>query len=137
MRAYFKFSLTYFILTILIFLTEVYIGMYVHDSIVRPYGGDFLVVILIYCFIKSFVNTSVFYTGIGVLLFSFFIEGLQYLNFVDQMGIQNKLARIIIGTSFAWEDILVYILGILTVFIFEGVIKRSVWAMNKKVVRKI
>ncbi|KAF2509128.1 ribosomal maturation YjgA family protein [Flavobacterium foetidum] len=125
MRKFLKFSLTYFILTVLIFLTEVCIGIYVHDTIIRPYGGDYLVVILIYCFVRSFLNTPVFQTSIAVLLFSFLIETMQYFDFVDRMGIDNKLARIVIGTSFAWKDIWSYVLGVLTVFLAEWIIRKK------------
>ena len=55
-----------------------------------------------------------------VLLFSYLVEVLQYFNFVEIIGLQdNKLARIVIGTSFSWWDILFYTLGILFVILVE------------------
>jgi hypothetical protein len=48
------FNKTYSLLALTFFTTEVLIGTYMHDAIIRPYGGDFLVVILIYCIVKSF-----------------------------------------------------------------------------------
>ena len=120
MKHVFKFNWLYFLFTILLFATEIFIAKCVHDTIIRPYGGDFLVVILIYCFVKSFVDTPVFPTAIGVLLFSFLVELLQYLHFVDRIGLgNNRIARIIIGVSFEWIDLLSYILGILTVLLLE------------------
>lgn len=90
------------------------------DEIVRPYIGDMLVVILIYCFVKTFVNANVLSTAIGVLLFSFLIETLQYLKIVELLGLQQyKIARIIIGTSFSWADILMYTIGIAIVLAIE------------------
>jgi len=122
-----KFNRQYFILAILLFVTEVLIAVYAHDSIIRPYGGDFLVVILIYCFVKSFVNTSVLLTAVCVLLFSYMVETLQYFHIVDRLGLQNsKLARILIGTSFAWVDLIAYTLGIAVVLFIENrIAKRS------------
>jgi len=115
-----QFNRKYFILATLLFITEVLIALYLHDSIIRPYGGDFLVVILIYCFVKSFVNTPVLPTAIAVLLFSYMIEALQYIHIVDRLGLQNsKLASTIIGTSFAWTDIFAYTLGISAVLYIE------------------
>lgn len=91
-----------------------------HDKIIRPYVGDLLVVILIYCFIKSFFNFPIKQTAIGVLVFSFVIEFLQYFKLVDLLGLgHNKLARIVIGSSFAWEDLVAYALGILLVLFAE------------------
>jgi hypothetical protein len=43
-----RFHKAYFILTFLLFLTEVLIVMFAHDNFVRPYLGDYLVVIVFY-----------------------------------------------------------------------------------------
>ena len=108
-----KFQPKYFILTLLLLSIEICIALFVHDSYIRPYIGDVLVVILIYCFIKSFFNLPPNITAIAVLLFSFVVETLQYFKVVNLLGLQNsKVASIIIGTSFAWQDIIAYIAGI-------------------------
>jgi hypothetical protein len=94
--------------------------LFLHDKFIRPIVGDFLVVIFIYCFIKTFVDLSVWTTAISVLLFSYLVEFLQYLNIVDKLGLQNiKVAKIVIGTSFSWLDILAYTLGIAFVLLIE------------------
>ena len=107
------FNKNYFGVAILIFFIEILIALYVNDSIVRPYFGDVLVVILMYCFLKSFLQLSVLTVSIAVLLFSFTIEFLQYLNIVATLGLEkSKIARTVIGTSFSWIDLLTYIIGI-------------------------
>jgi len=114
------FNRNYFLLTILLFVIEVFIALYVNDNFIRPYLGDVLVVILIYCFVKSFLKISVTKAAIGVLLFAFFVETLQYFAIIEILGLQdNQLARTVIGTSFAWEDILAYIVGIVIVIVCE------------------
>ena len=114
------FNKKYFGLTFLIFAIEVLIALFVHDTIIRPYIGDVLVVILIYCFIKSFLKLPVLTVALFVLLFSFSVEFLQYLNIVEKLGLQNsKIARTVIGTSFAWIDLGCYIAGIIIVLIAE------------------
>ncbi len=116
----FQFHKKYFFIAILLFLTEVFIAAYLHDAVIRPYGGDFLVVILIYCFVKSFLNTPVTATAFAVLLFSYIVETLQYFHLVDLLGLEKStIARIVIGTSFAWTDLLAYTLGILLVLMIE------------------
>jgi hypothetical protein len=116
----FQFNRNYFILTILLFLAEIAIAMYVHDDFIRPYFGDFLVVILLYCFVKSFVKVSVLVAASLVLIFSFGIEIAQYFNMVEKLGLQHsKIARVVLGNSFAWVDLLAYALGILTVIGLE------------------
>jgi hypothetical protein len=107
------FNKNYFGVAILIFFIEILIALYVNDSIVRPYFGDVLVVILMYCFLKSFLQLSILTVAIAVLLFSFTIEFLQYLNIVATLGLEkSKIARTVIGTSFSWIDLLTYIIGI-------------------------
>jgi len=108
-----KFQRKYFIATIILFLVEVFIALFVHDSFIRPFFGDVLVVILIYCFIKSFINSPVVITAVAVLLFACTIEVLQYFNIVKVLGLQNSaVARTVIGTSFEWTDLLAYMLGV-------------------------
>ena len=119
----FQFNHNYFILTVLFFLTEVFIALYIQDSFIRPYFGDFLVVILLYCFLKSFIKVSVFVATSIVLLFSFAIETAQYFNIIEKIGIQDvTIARVIIGNSFSWIDLVAYSLGIITVLIIEKII---------------
>jgi hypothetical protein len=116
----FSFSKKYFLLTSLLLAIEIFIAAYMHDPFIRPYFGDFLVVILLYCFAKSFINISVWKAAIGVLLFAYLIEMMQYFQLAKLLGLQNsKLARIIIGSSFGWEDILAYTLGIIAVLLLE------------------
>lgn len=120
------FHKNYFGLAILIFIIEILIALYVHDKIIRPYIGDVLVVIMIYCFIKSFLKLPVFSVAVFVLLFSFSIEFLQYLQIVEKLGLQNStIAKTVIGTSFAWIDIFCYIAGICIVLISEKRFKKQ------------
>jgi hypothetical protein len=116
----FKFQMKYFILTIILFFSEIIITLFFHDRFVRPYFGDFLVVILIYCFFKSFLKISVLKLSFSVLLFSYLIEMLQFFNYVKFLGLQNsRFANIILGNSFAWTDILAYTIGIWIVILTE------------------
>lgn len=133
MNRIFKFNWIYFLLAVALFAIEVFIAKYVHDTIIRPYGGDFLVVILIYCFVKSFVDTPVLKTAIGVLLFSYFIETLQYFHFIDRIGLSNnRLARLVIGVSFEWIDIVSYTLGVLLVLVLENIFRLRMRKVKSK-----
>jgi hypothetical protein len=117
---YLTFNKTYFIITVALFLIEVFIALYVRDRFVRPYLGDFLVVILIYAFLKSFLNIRPITAAIIVLIFSFTIEFLQYFKLVEILGLQDsELARVILGTSYHWLDLVAYFLGILAVVLVE------------------
>ena len=114
------FHKTYFILSILLFIIEVLIALFAHDEFIRPYVGDLLVVVLLYCLVKSFLNWSTSTTAVWVLLLSYLIETLQFFNIVQHLGLSgSKIANIIIGTYFTWLDILAYTLGILLVLAIE------------------
>ena len=111
----------YLIAAIVLFFIEVLIALFVHDRFIRPYVGDYLVVILLYCAVKAFFDWPVLPVGAGVLVFSYLIEFLQYFNLVAVLGLQNNhLANVIIGNSFALEDLLAYTWGIITVISIES-----------------
>lgn len=117
-----KFNKTYFFLTLLLFVIEVYIALYINDRIIRPYVGDILVVILLYCFIKTFLELKVRVVIAFVLVFSFGIETLQYLKVVEKLGLEHfRLARVVIGTSFEWMDLLCYVFGLFIVLLAEKI----------------
>ena len=117
------FNKTYFILTLLLLLTEIYIGLYMHDTIIRPYGGDFLVVILLYCLVKSFINFPVLLTAGWVLFFAYAVEVSQYFHLVKILGFQDsKTAKILLDTSFSFIDMLTYTLGIILVIATENLL---------------
>ena len=127
MRSLLKFNRVYFIWAVILFCLEVLIALYLNDAIVRPYIGDFLVVILIYCFVKSFLDTPVLPTALAVLLFSYFVETLQYFHIINKLGFQDSpVARTVIGTSFEWIDIIAYTFGIAIVLFAERTVSKKI-----------
>lgn len=114
------FNKKFFILTILIFIIEVLIALYVKDNFIRPYVGDVLVVLLLFCFFKTFLKFSVFSIALFVLCFSYLIEILQYINIVQKLGLDHsKTAKVLIGTSFSWLDLVCYSIGFSIILLFE------------------
>jgi hypothetical protein len=118
-----QFNRNYFALTILLFFIEVYIALFVNDNFIRPYIGDVLVVILLYCAVKSVFNLPVMATALAVLLFSFGIEFLQYANFIEKIGLKtNTLARTVLGHSYSVADLMAYTIGVIVVITVEKLI---------------
>ena len=110
----------FLVIAFILFVIEVLIALYVRDSIIRPYVGDFLVVIMLYCFVRAFVKTSPWKIALAVLIFAYTIETLQYFKIVDRLGLTNiAIAKTIIGYGFEWLDILAYTLGAMTVVILD------------------
>lgn len=120
------FNSKYFIWAMVLLAIEIAIALFVHDAVVRPYIGDLLVVILLYCMVRSFLNTPAPATALAVFLFAVAIETLQYFKVVKLLGLQHSsLAKIIIGSAFSWVDIVCYIAGIAIVLVAEQHSKSS------------
>ena len=116
----FTFKAKYFLFAFLLFIIEVLIALFIRDRFIRPYVGDFLVVILIYCFLRAFINASPVKLAIGVLLFSYTIEILQYFQIVDRLGLSgNLIAKTVIGYGFEWWDLVAYTLGVIFVYMVD------------------
>lgn len=115
------------IASLLLFGTEILIGMYAHGW-VRDQLGDFLVVILIYTLWRMFAPEKPRHGLLlpaGILLFAFCVEFLQLWAFCDRLHITNKLLRIIIGTGYSNADMLSYALGILPCIACELLLRRT------------
>ncbi len=113
----FRFSASYFLFAALLFLVEAAIALYAHDEFIRPFFGDFLVVMLVYCAVKSIVDTPVLATCAGVLAFAFAIEGLQAVHFLRWAGWEQiTLLRIVLGNYFQVLDLVSYTAGIAVVY---------------------
>lgn len=104
--------LTYAIVTIFILIIEVAIALFVHDSFIRPYVGDVLVVAVIYTFFRVFIPDKVKLLPLYIFLFSVFVELMQYVNIVKLLGLQdNKFFSVLVGTTFDIKDIICYGVG--------------------------
>ena len=110
----------YAICFLLLFLTEVYIALYVHDDFIRPYIGDVLVTMLICCFCRMFIPKGWKSLPIFVLIFSFLVETAQYFQLVKLLGLDgNAFFATIIGTSFSHIDLICYTVGCVIFWIAE------------------
>lgn len=111
----------YLIIALVIFVMEILIALYVHDDFVRPWGGDVLVVVLLYCLVRGVTRLNVPAAALSVLVFSWFVEVMQYLQIIRILRLEDStVARTIIGTTFSWSDIVAYTLGIVFVVIAEA-----------------
>ena len=117
------FRVRYFILTLVLLLIEVLIVMYFHDDFIRDSVGDFLVVIFLYCLLRSFLKAPVMRVVVGVLLFSYVVEILQYFHFIALLGLQHSLlAMLILGNSFSYSDLVTYTAGAMVVIVGEWLV---------------
>lgn len=96
----------------LLFAVEAGIAAYAHDPVVRPYGGDVLATVLLYCLLRSGSAGPASRTVWAALLLSYLVEATQYAHLVERLGFgHSPLARLVLGSQFAWGDLLAYSLG--------------------------
>jgi hypothetical protein len=120
LRMKLTFSLKFLLIFLAIFIIEILIAKYLDDAFIRPFGGDVLVVVLIYAFFRIFLKTNNKKLALGVLIFSFVIEGLQAVHYVNWLGLQdNKFWSIVLGTYFTVYDLLAYFVGYLICLLFK------------------
>lgn len=115
----------YTIATLVLIFIEVMIAMSVHDSFIRPYAGDMLVVIVIYTFIRIWMPEGCRLLPLYVFIFAVLVEVLQYFNIVEVLGLAGSwFFRVLIGGTFDWKDIACYGAGCMVLVIYEAVSHR-------------
>lgn len=125
------FNIKYLCAFIVVFIIELIIAVFIHDNFIRPYLGDVLVVVLIYCFIRSFVEMKTNLLSLYIFIFAVLVEVGQYFNLAELLGLSDyKIARIIIGSTFDIKDIACYLAGCTGLFLLE-MVKRRVNVTSK------
>lgn len=115
-----KLNKTYIILTLILLTIEVLIAIYLKTGFIRHTVGDYLCVILLYCFFKSFIVNNHFKIAIMVLLVAYTVEFLQLTNYLALFNLQdNYLCKLVLGSTFQVLDIVAYTLGIISTLFFE------------------
>ena len=100
-----------------LFCLEAFIAAFLHDRIIRPYVGDLLAVVFLYCLVKSVASVPVVPTVVAVLLVAYALEALQYVHLLAHLRLQHsRLAAIVLGSHFEWIDMLAYTLGALLIW---------------------
>lgn len=122
MNKYLKKRSFYCVAFFLFFFLEVGIARYVRDDFIRPYVGDMLVVIVVYCLVRILVPTGIKFLPLYVFAFAFVVEILQLFDLVAKLGLQNNVfLRIALGSVFDPKDILCYAIGCLFLLVYEKV----------------
>lgn len=123
--SYQKKRLHYAFLCVILIAIEILIALFVHDRILRPYGGDVIIVIVIYCFLRVFFPKKPKLLAFYVFLFAAVVEVLQFFDYVALLGLSgNRFLSILLGSSFSFVDILCYAIGCLLCFLIDKQGKR-------------
>ena len=113
----------YLLATVLIFLLELFIALFVRDNFIRPYVGDMLVVVLVYTCVRVLFPEKPRLLPLYVFLFAAGVEALQGIRMVELLGLQNnRFFSVLIGTTFDWKDIICYGVGCVLLGVWEVVL---------------
>lgn len=106
-----KLNIRYISAFIAFLFVEVFIALFIHDSIIRPYVGDVLAVVVVYCFLRIFMPPHKL-LPIWIFLFAVLVESLQYFNIASILGVsENSFLSILAGAVFDFQDIICYFIG--------------------------
>lgn len=115
-----KKRINYAIVFLVLMVLEVIIALFVHDSFIRPYIGDILVVIVLYAGVRVFIPDSYKLLPLYIFIFATMVEFLQYFKLVELLGLENNMVlRVLIGTVYDIKDILCYGVGCSLLGIYE------------------
>lgn len=115
----------YAIAAFAIFAVEVLIALFVRDAFVRPYAGDMLAVILVYCALRAVTWLGIASAIAVTLAIALAIELAQLLSLLDVLGLRgNRLAATVLGGSFDWLDLVAYAAGAAIAAAIEAVLRR-------------
>lgn len=99
-------------LSLLLLGVLIFIALFVRDDFIRPFVGDVLVVVWLYCSISSVCRCNPLKLAGLVCGIAFMIEIRQYLQMLHWFGEESNAAlKVILGTTFDWLDLVAYLVG--------------------------
>ena len=114
-----SFRLRYFSLFLLLLVAEILIARFFTDPIIRPFIGDALAVMLVYCFLRAFIHGHARIIATGAFLFACTLEIVQWFRLGEIWGLHPVL-RIVLGSTFDPIDLIAYTVGFLLCLLESG-----------------
>jgi hypothetical protein len=117
----FRFNARALFIAALLFAVEVGIATILrHIGWVRGFLGDMIAIALVYYTLKSIVRATYRWLASAALLVGYALEACQYLARENHLVLQNRVLRILFGSTPDWWDMLAYTLGFLAVLGIEA-----------------
>lgn len=111
----------YALVAAIILAVEIVIALFIRDAFIRPIFGDVLAVMLVYCALLSVFEMPRYFAAWFAFFVGVAIELMQYLGMLSILGLEdNPLARVVLGTTFTWEDIAAYAAGAIAAFVIDN-----------------
>ena len=108
-----------------LFLTEVLIALFVHDSFIRPYAGDMLVVAVVYFFLRILIPEKCTWLPAAVFAFAVLVEVSQYFRLAELLGITNPVLKVVLGAVYDTKDIVCYGIGCIILAGYEWIQRKE------------
>lgn len=109
----------YFTIFTLLLVAEIAIAVFHFHRFIRGFIGDLLVIPLLYVLGRALTKIPAKTILLMVLGLAFSVELLQLFSFTERLNIDNKIAQIILGSTFDGWDLVAYWCGILPVLYIE------------------
>ncbi|MBX3593544.1 DUF2809 domain-containing protein [Sphingomonas sp.] len=110
----------YLAATVILFAVEVVIALFVRDRFVRPYLGDTLAVMLVYCGVRAISRTGPYAAAVAAFAIAALVEFGQLVGILDLLGLRgNAVARVVLGTGFEPLDFVAYAAGALAAILLD------------------
>ena len=119
MKVFSSFHLRYLLIFLLLLATEIIIARFFSDTIIRPFVGDVLAVILLYYFFRTFIRGYAQAIAIGAFLFACSLEAVQWFRLAEIWDLHPML-RIVLGSTFDIWDIIAYAVGFIICFVLSS-----------------
>lgn len=119
-----KIRLIYAAAFVLLLGIEVCIALFVHDSFVRPYIGDVLVAVVVYCAARIVLPWRFWLMSAVVFLFAATVELVQ-LTPLSQMFPEGGFIATVLGSTFDPKDLLCYAAGSILCLLWDIFIVRK------------
>ena len=120
-----KRRIKYLIAFLALLIIEVLIAIYIHDDFIRPYVGDVLVVMVLYCFVRIFIPKDARLMPLYIFIFAAVEEVLQLFNLVKVLGLENnRVLSILIGSTFDIKDIICYGIGCVIIAVLSSICRK-------------
>jgi hypothetical protein len=85
--------LRYALAALVLFAIEVFIALFVRDAFIRPYVGDVLAVMLVYCALRAIFPIGVAEGAVAALGLAFAIETAQAFGLIGALGWRGTALR--------------------------------------------
>jgi hypothetical protein len=115
----------YALAALAVFLIEAAIALWVHDSVIRPHGGDALAVVLVYLALRAATAVGPKSGAAIALAIAFAVEAAQWIGLAAMLGLRpHTIGETMLGSSFDVGDLIAYCLGALAILVGEAMRSR-------------